>query len=598
MREDGLVGVEGLGALRGGQAQRGLERVERGREVGGTGHVGAEAGMPVRVALHDGRVGFDKRRNGGAEVIFGDEVLLQERRARRRRVQHERLLVRSVQRAGEERVHDLNSGLGIGVGRAEQADLALQHQVQRLDVDRAVGKPQHAVRVHQAVAAAGARDHGIEVGLGRCQQAAQLGDLQRLRRRRGLAVHRIAIRLEGPPEPVQQPATNPAVGSPAVGSPAVGSPAAGSPAIGSTGFGSTAGRQPADIAVVASSAACHDASQRIAMAVEGSAQFAQPFGHGRADRHAGRRRALQQAVHEREVVAQVEHRHHRDAEARERVVGVVPLGPLRVQPDAAQRHQVGQLRQGRNEQLLCQRCVMHLLVVGHHQLAVGADGLEAGLDLAVQAIVELDGVLGIAHDLVVGLDAVGRVGVREALVAQQACQQFGIVAVRYVEQPVQVDDLVVAPVAEVGPAARLGNLPVHPLARHAVRVVPVQRRCVQELRDHRRRIAGEAVRQHFPVLEDVAPVAFVGRARGLGPGADEEAIPGPARIAMAAAERERQVLADQPGKIGVGLGASSGTGAGVGAGVSADGPAQLAELDHRLKLTCAAFESGSCVAVA
>jgi hypothetical protein len=65
------------------------------------------------------------------------------------------------------------------------------------------------------------------------------------------------------------------------------------------------------------------------------------------------------------------------AVADERVVGVVPLGPLGVHPDPAARHEVGQLRQRRHEELL-EQADEHDLAVGVDQhLAVAADRVDA-----------------------------------------------------------------------------------------------------------------------------------------------------------------------------------------------------------------------------
>ncbi len=60
-------------------------------------------------------------------------------------------------------------------------------------------------------------------------------------------------------------------------------------------------------------------------------------------------------VEEGEVSAEVEEGHHREPWACERVVGVVPLGTLCVEPDAAVGHEVGEFGEGRHEELLEQR---------------------------------------------------------------------------------------------------------------------------------------------------------------------------------------------------------------------------------------------------
>ena len=70
---------------------------------------------------------------------------------------------------------------------------------------------------------------------------------------------------------------------------------------------------------------------------------------------------------------------------------------------------------------------------------------------------------------------------------------------------------------------------------------------------HLLEVAREALGQRLPVLEDVAPVALVAvdRLPVLVPDVDREAVPRPARVAVAAAERERQVRAAQPSELGI-----------------------------------------------
>jgi hypothetical protein len=61
------------------------------------------------------------------------------------------------------------------------------------------------------------------------------------------------------------------------------------------------------------------------------------------------------------------------------------------------------------------------------------------------------------------------------------------------------------------------------------------------------------VGQGLPVLEDVSPVARIAaeRAARAVAGLDREAIPGPARVAVAAAEAEWHVFGDEAGQLGV-----------------------------------------------
>ena len=111
--------------------------------------------------------------------------------------------------------------------------------------------------------------------------------------------------------------------------------------------------------------------------------------------------------------------------------------------------------------------------------------------------------------VVVG-DQVGHVGVDEDRVDRAMADRPGLVLLPRLEQAQQVDDLVVAPVADVAPrVVGVGHLPVDAVARDAVGVVAVDRRRVDELGDDVGEVAGERLQQRLPVLEDVAPVALV-----------------------------------------------------------------------------------------
>ena len=125
---------------------------------------------------------------------------------------------------------------------------------------------------------------------------------------------------------------------------------------------------------------------------------------------------------------------------------------------------------------------------------------------------------------------------------------------QYLEQLQEIDDLVIAPVADVAPRiGGIGDFPVHPRALDAVGVEAVHGRSIDEPRDHARQERGEAVRQRLPVLEHVAPVALesdpplaLGSSRP-----DVEEVPRPRRITMPPAERQGQILGCEAAQIGV-----------------------------------------------
>jgi hypothetical protein len=182
------------------------------------------------------------------------------------------------------------------------------------------------------------------------------------------------------------------------------------------------------------------------------------------------------------------------------------------------------------------------------QQAVGADLLAALPRAPVGLVVEVDGVLGMGDLLGVGLQAVGDVGEAEQRAVPQSVQQPGLMGFGGLQQLEQVDDLVVAPIADMAPGIVLvDHLPVDAVATDAVGVVAVDRHGAEEGRDHRANVGRLAGHQRLPVLEDVAPVALVvDDAPALGVAhPDGEAVPRAARVAVAAAEGQRQVLEQQ-----------------------------------------------------
>ncbi len=257
--------------------------------------------------------------------------------------------------------------------------------------------------------------------------------------------------------------------------------------------------------------------------------------------------------------------HHRQPVPDEGVVGVVPLGALGVHPDPAARHEVRQFGEGRDEELLEQCHVEDAAGRVGDQPPVGTESVDPLRDGGLRGRVELDRGLRVAHQLLERCDSVGHVGERVGALAQLGTEPARVVLSLGVQQPVQVDDLVIAPVADPTPGVLgFGNLPVDPVAGDPVGVESVGGRGVDELGDDRRQIPGEAATQRLPVLEDVAPVALIAEQRlaiGISD-PDREVIPRSARITVASRERQRQVLVRQPGQVRItGLG---GAGAEIG----------------------------------
>src|SRR5579871_1438866 len=112
----------------------------------------------------------------------------------------------------------------------------------------------------------------------------------------------------------------------------------------------------------------------------------------------------------------------------------------------------------------------------------------------------------------------------------------------------------VAPIADVAPRiARVADLPVHAVARDAIRVVAVRCRRVEkngyDLIEQRR----VTLRQTLPILKYVAPIALIGQNRiaVLIFQLNGKAIPRSARITVAPAERQRQIFVRQTEKLTV-----------------------------------------------
>ncbi len=82
--------------------------------------------------------------------------------------------------------------------------------------------------------------------------------------------------------------------------------------------------------------------------------------------------AAENPVAESQVAAEVADRDHGQAPAGERVVGVVPFGPLRVEPDAAIGNEVAELDQERHQQFLRERDQDDLAAVVRQQFPIGS----------------------------------------------------------------------------------------------------------------------------------------------------------------------------------------------------------------------------------
>ena len=144
------------------------------------------------------------------------------------------------------------------------------------------------------------------------------------------------------------------------------------------------------------------------------------------------------------------------------------------------------------------------------QFAVRAERLDLRPRRLIKRRVKINRMVAIRDQVVIRLNAIRHVRMTENPPLQQAFQRAGVKLRRNFQQFLQVNDLMVAPVADIRPrVVRLRNFPFNPLARDAVRIVAVGGRGVQKFRNQAFAASGIGERQRLPVLENVAPVALI-----------------------------------------------------------------------------------------
>jgi len=123
------------------------------------------------------------------------------------------------------------------------------------------------------------------------------------------------------------------------------------------------------------------------------------------------------------------------------------------------------------------------------------------------------------------------------------------------EELLEVNDLVVAPVADVGPGVvGFDGFPVEAVFGDPVGIVSVEGGGVQELENHSVDESGIGMGQGLPVLEEVPPVPLIVEdfgAIGFVLDVYGKIVPGAAGVAMAAAEFEGEVFHGEPDQVGV-----------------------------------------------
>ena len=162
--------------------------------------------------------------------------------------------------------------------------------------------------------------------------------------------------------------------------------------------------------------------------------------------------------------------------------------------------------------------------------------------------------LGFSSSACERLDSIRHVGVAEDRFVQQIAEPVGMKRPGQLQQFLQIDNLVIAPVTDVAPRiVGFLDFPVDAFLGDPVRVVAIHRRRVDELGDDVFDEFRVAERQCLPVLENVAPVALIRQQLVavfvFQP--DGELIPGATRVAVATTERDRQVFVAQTRELRV-----------------------------------------------
>ena len=160
--------------------------------------------------------------------------------------------------------------------------------------------------------------------------------------------------------------------------------------------------------------------------------------------------------------------------------------------------------------------------------------------------IKVDAVTRIAQQVSEGFDLIRHAGEGVTEFVQRRRKFARLVILERLQQPEQIDDLVIAPVTDVTPRVmRVFDFPINARARDAIRIVAVRRGGVEENGEHGFEAERITLREAFPVLKNVAPVALiiVDRVPRFIARADGETIPRTARITVATAESERQIFA-------------------------------------------------------
>ena len=243
----------------------------------------------------------------------------------------------------------------------------------------------------------------------------------------------------------------------------------------------------------------------------------------------------------------------------QRVVGIVPLGALGVEPQSSFGNIVGQFRQQGDEEFLDQIHRIDMIIATPDELAVRSSSRDAlGDDRLPRRVVNYR-ILRIGQQFAIRANLVRHVRVGEDGATEHGLQSVGKKLLQYLKELQQVDNLVVSPVTDVGPRVMwFDHLPVDAVAGDTVRVVSIDCRGVDELRDHARQESWKTAGQRLPVLENIAPVACVikGVSSVVVAQDDGELIPWTTWVTVAATEPQRQILKADPLQVSRAVGLS------------------------------------------
>ena len=483
-------------------------------QVFGIFELPVEMEAAANVALHDAAIAvaghlFDQLRTKGLGGI--DVVFLQKPGKLLVRIENVAVLVRPEEGAAFQAVQHIQCLCRTQQTRAQHGDLALEHFAQVGAADALAGLHHQVVGVVKLVRALVGADGMVEIIEAKGRKSAELSEVN------GLFFAAKTL-LVNPGAIVGSSCTQAVEHGLAVG----------------------IAERPGQEAMMSGQGRFH--------LMETKRQF-------RRDFHRTRFAISQQALEKGHEPPQVIKSHHRDAIAHKGVVGVVPLGSLGVHPDACLRDQVRDLGQYGSEDFFEEIHPVHLLIGQGQQGSVGTDLLPPGADGGIPVVVEVDGVLRGLQELFVGFDEVGNGSIDKPVLFKQTPQAARRIFFRELQKFEQVNDLVVAPVADVGPGiVGLDGFPVKSAFGDPVGVVAIEGGGVEKPENHAGHELGVGMCQGLPVLKNVAPVALVVKDLGAVSfvlGVDGEFVPGAAGVAVAAAELERQVLQAQPDQVRV-----------------------------------------------